>query len=193
MNFKTLAVVSWACLLGTAAIAGEEYRTRIEIDVDVDDSGHQSFFFDNQEAGFDLHSMAVGESRTLTDESGNTADVLRTHDGFEFNVEGRTIDLKELHEPNGLHVDHGDVDVVLVKDLKKVKMLKTYSVDGVTVISSDEIDAATRERIREALKSSGHDGEVLFVDDSEFDVDRDTHAHGRHEVRVIKKEVDVTN
>lgn len=201
MNLRTITVFFWACLVGTAAVAGDEQRTRIEIAVEDDVSGQQTFHFDSREAGFDLHGMAVGETRTVTDRSGKTADIRRTNDGFEFDVNGETIDLKELHELNGMHGEHeiemhigdADSDVTVVKDVRKVKMISTGSGDGVTVISGREIDEATRERIREALRSAGQDDEVQFIDGREFDADVDTQTHGNHEVRVIRKEVDVTN
>ena len=186
--------------MGAAAVAGEEYRTRIEIAVEDDASGQQAFHFDSQDAGFDLHSMAVGATRTVTDRSGTTADIRRTADGFEFDVNGRIIDLKDLHEPGvhgehevEMHVDDGDHDVSVVKDVRKVKMIKTDNSDGVTVISGKEIDEATRERIREALRSAGQNDEVLFIDGREFDADIEAQTHGNHEVRVIRKEIDVTN
>lgn len=201
MNFKTFSVLLLATLLGTAAIAGEEHRTHIEIVVDDDASGHQTFLFDSQDAGFDLQSMAVGETRALTDTSGNIADVRRTDDGFEFDIDGKTIELNDLHEIDGVHrvhdiemyIDDVDTDVVAVKGVKQFRMIKTDDASDVTVISSGEIDATTREHIREVLESSGQDGDVLFIDGSEFDVEGDTHAQRKHEVHIIRKEVDVTN
>jgi len=201
MNLRTITVFFWACLVGTAAVAGDEQRTRIEIAVEDDASSQRTFHFDSQEAGFDLHSMAVGETRTVTDQSGNTAGIRRTEDGFEFDVNGETIDLKDLHQLNGMHGEHeiemhindADSGATVVKGVRKVKMIKTDDSDGVTVISGREIDEATRERIREALRSAGQDDEVLFVDGREFDADIATQTHGNREVRVIRKEVDVTN
>lgn len=198
MKFKTFSVLLLASLLATAAIAGEEHRTRIEILVDDDASDHQTFLFDSQDAGFDLHSMAVGETRSLTDASGNVADVRRTDDGFEFDINGKTIDLKDLHEIDGvhdieMHIDDIDTDVVAVKGVRKVKLIKIDDDNSVTVISSGEIDTATRDRIREVLESSSQDGDVLFIDGSKFDVDGDAQVHGNHEVRIIRKRVDVTN
>ncbi len=201
MNFRALVVFFWACLIGTAAVAGEERQTRIEIAVDDDAAGEQTFVFDSQEAGFDLHSLAVGESRTLTDKSGNIADVRRTADGFEFNVNGKTINVDDMPAMDGMHgahdvemhVDHADSTVTKTRDVKKVKIIKTGDAEGVTVISGREIDAATRERIREVLQSAGQDGEVQFIDGSELKADSGAEMHGRHEVRIIKKEVDVTD
>ncbi len=201
MDFRATALISWACLMATSAIAGEEYRTRVEIEVDDDASGQQVFSFDSQDAGFDLDSMAIGETRTLTDKVGNMADIRRTADGFEFDVGGKTIELDDLHEANGLHgereivmyVDQTDAGTVATKKIKKVEMIKTADADGVTIISSGEIDAATRERIREALRSGGQQSEVLFIDGSELDAHSGSRAHSKHEIRIIKKEVDVTN
>lgn len=201
MDFRATALISWVCLMATSAIAGEEFRTRIEIEVDDDASGQQAFSFDSQDAGFDLDSMAIGETRTLTDRTGNMADIRRTVDGFEFDVGGKTIELDDLHEADGLHgeheivmhVDQTDADAAAVKKVKKFEMIKTTDADGVTIISSGEIDAATRERIREALRSGDQKSEVLFIDGSELDTHSDSQAHSKHEIHIIKKEVDVTN
>jgi len=201
MNFRALVVFFWVCLIGTAAVAGEERQMHIEIAVDDDASGEQTFIFDSQEAGFDLHSLAVGESRTLTGRSGNTVDVRRTDDGFEFDVNGKTIKVDGMPDVDDMHgrheiemfVDDSNSSVDDVRKIKKIKMIKTDHATGVTVISDQEIDAATRERIQEVLKSAGQKGDVLFIDGSEFDGDGGAEIHGRHEVRIIKKEVDVTN
>lgn len=198
MNFRPIALISWVCLIATSAIAGEEHRTRIEIKVDDGASDQQSFSFDSLDAGFDLDSMVVGETRTLTDQAGNMANIRRTEDGFEFDVNGQTIELDDMHAATGLHADH-DVDIDIDQSgadsvaAKKVKIIRTGDTHGVTVIANGEIDSATRERIREALESGGHKGDVLFIDGSEHNVHSDSQAHRKHEVRIIKKEVDVTN
>lgn len=204
MNSRALVVFFWVCLVGTAAVAGEDRQTRIEIAVDDDASGEQTFTFDSQEAGFDLHSLAVGEVRTLTDMSGNTADVRRTADGFEFDVNGKKVsvdDMPALDDPHGAHgtheiemrVDDSNSTVMPTGGVRKVKIIRTGDAEGVTVISGREIDAATRERISEVLRSAGQHGDVQFIDGSELDPDGDAEMHGRHEVRIIKKEVDVTD
>ncbi len=187
MRIRTLFVFFWACLIGTAAIAGEEYRTRIEIEVDDDRAGHQAFRFDSSDAGFNLHDLAVGETRLLTGESGNTAQVTRTEDGFEMEVDGRKIDLGDLHDLGGAHAEHE------IEHQKTLRMIKTDGSDAVTIISSNAIDEATRERIREALESSGQDGDVVFIDNSELDAAGAHQAHGRREVRIIKRKDDATD
>ena len=187
MNIRALVVFCWACLIGTAAIAGEEHRTRIEIEVDDDTAGHQTFKFDSADSGFNLHDLAVGETRVLTGESGNTAQVTRTEDGFEMEVNGRKIDLSDLQDLGGAHEEHE------IEHRKTIRMIKTDDKDAVTIISGDAIDEATRERIREALASSGQDSEIVFIDNTELDAGGAHQAHERREVRIIKKKDDATD
>lgn len=199
VSFRKFFVLTWSCLLATATIAGEDHRTRIQIDID-DEDGQAAFMFDSEDAGFDLHDLAIGERRQLVDEAGNVANVLRTEDGFELDVNGRKVDLAELHGGHDvemhMHPGDADTDVIVVGDarkVKKVRMIKTDDDEVVTIISTAAIDNATRELIREALRSSGQNGDVVFIDGSDLKVNGDKQAHGRHEVRVIRKKVDVTN
>ena len=200
MIIKKYAVLLWAFLLATAAIAGEAHRTHIKIAVDDDGTGQQSFMFDSDDAGFDLQSMVVGETRAVTDASGNVANVSRTEAGFEVEVAGETIVLPDpdlgdfgaeqdfaMHMHGDAHAVDMDTDVV-IEGARKIKIVKTGGADGVTVISGGAIDAATRQRIREAFASSGEDDEVEFIDSTKFNTDG-----ARKEVRIIRKEVDVTN
>ena len=200
MKLKTPMLFFWVVLIAGAAIAGEERQTRIEIVVEDDTTGGQSFLFDSEDAGFDLHSLAVGETRTLTDRHGSSADIRRTDDGFQFDVNGKTIDLMSPphDEKHGSHmlellVDNADSDVVVIKDARNVEVIESDTADSVTVISSGEIDSATRERIREALQASGMNNEVRFIDSSELSVDANSKLHGDHGVRIIKRETTVTN
>ena len=200
MKFKKYAVLFWAFLLATAAVAGEEHRTHIKIAVDDDGTGQQSFMFDSDDAGFDLQSLAVGETRAVTDASGNVANISRTEGGFEVEVAGETIVLGDpglgdlgaeqdfaMHMHGDAHAVDVDTDVV-IEGARKIKIVKTGDADNITVISGGAIDEATRQRIREALASSGEENEVEFIDSTEFN------ANGAHkEVRVIRKEIDVTN
>ena len=197
MNYRKSVAAVCGLLLAAAVQAGEQQHTRIEIAIDDDAASEQSFVFDRQDAGFNLQSMLLGESRSVTDRSGSTADIRRTEDGFEIDVNGRTIDLPDMHGHDGaqgeheieLMMDDTDADTVAIK---KVRMIKSDSANGVTIISGSEIGPETRERIAEALRSAGQDGEVVYLDGSELHND-DHQAHGSREVRIIRKEVDVTN
>jgi hypothetical protein len=122
-------------------------------------------------------------------------------------VDGKTIELMEFVEDGNVTVDidvvhddgdgkhivhkmHEDGDVIIEKS-KSVKIIKTDDTADVTVISSDEIDDETRARIEAALREAGKDGEVLFLDGSELH--ENAQAHGKHEVRIIRKKVEKTN
>ena len=193
MTLRTLAVFFWACLIGTAAVAGEEHRTEIKIAIDGEDATHRVFRFDSQDSDVDLQALEVGESEVITDSDGNEVKVLRTENGFEFDVEGEKIEIAGLHGEHDfamLHKAHDDDDVVIKKH-KQVRMIKTNDAHGVTIISGDEIDEETRAELERVLKKAGKDGEIVFLDGSELSGDEQ--AHGLHEVRVIKKEIDVTN
>ena len=168
--------------------------------MDDDGTGQQSFMFDSDDAGFDLQSLAVGETRAVTDASGNVANVSRTEAGFEIEVAGETIVLSDpglgnlgdeqdyaMHMHSDAHAVDVDTDVV-IEGARQIRIVKTGNVDDVTVISGGAIDEATRQRIREALASAGEENEVEFIDSTEIN------SNGaRKEVHIIRKEIDVTN
>jgi hypothetical protein len=189
MSLSKYIVLIWAFLLATAAVAGDRQHTKIAIAVDDDETGEQSFHFDSEEAGFDLHSLAIGESRVWTDESGNVANIMRTTEGFEIDVAGETIILDDLHGDATVDID----TVVKVDDVREIKMIKKGDVDDITIISAEPIDAATRQQIVDTLNASGNDSEVIFIDGSELNAHGESHAREKHEVRIIRKELDVAN
>jgi hypothetical protein len=197
VTLRTFTVFLWACLIATAAIAGEEHRTHIKIAVEGDGNEHQVIEFDGKNADLDLQSLAVGESKTLTDSNGEEVTVTRTKQGLEFDVDGETIAidhmLGDLHAAGDIEIeiDGHDTDDVIIKKHKSVRMIKTDSSDGVTIISGSEIDADTRAKIEKVLEEAGKDGDVMFLDGSELH--EDAQAHKTREVRIIKKESDVTD
>lgn len=189
MSLSKYAVLIWAFLLGTAAVAGDHRHTKIAIAVDGDETGEQSFHFDSEDAGFDIQSLAVGESRVWTDENGNVANIMRTTAGYEIDVAGEKIMLDELHGDAT-----GDIDTVVeVDDVREIKMIKKGVVDDITIISAEPIDEATRRQIVDTLNASGNDSEVIFIDGSELNAHGESHAREKHEVRIIRKELDVAN
>lgn len=178
--------------MAAAAVAGDEQRTEIEIAVEGDASQHRVFRFDSAESDIDLHAMAVGESQVITDSDGNEVTVSRTEKGLEFDVEGEKIEIADMdgeHDFAMIHEAH-DEDVVVEKH-KQVRMIKTSGADSVTIISDNEIDDATRAALEKVLEDAGKDGDVVFIDGTELSGDEQ--AHGNREVRIIKKEIDVTN
>ncbi len=193
-------VLFWAVLLAAAAVAGHPEETRMKIVIDGEQAGEQAFRFDSEDAGFDLGSLAVGESHQVTDASGNVATILRTTDGFEIDVAGEKIVLGDLGNLDAmavqLHVDDHEAMIdtdVEVREVRKIRVLRDGDEDGVTVISPNPIDEATRQRIREALQEAGVGGGVEFIDGSKLHVPSDAHAKGGHEVHIIRQQVDVAD
>lgn len=190
MTLRAFVVCIWAGLVATAAVAGEEHRTEIKIAVDGEAGDHKVFHFDSADSDVDIDSMEVGETEVITDKDGNEATITRTEEGFEINVEGETIDIAGLHDAHEFKMQH-DAGEMHVEKHKSVRVIKSHDANGVTIISGDEIDAETRAALEKVLKDAGKDGEVMFIDGSELSGDEQ--VHGKHEVRVIKKEIDVTN
>jgi len=193
VTFRKFIVFFWICLIGTAAVAGEEHRTKIEIAVDSENAEHRVFRFDSQDSDVDLHALAIGDSEIITDSDGNEVTVVRTEDGFEFDVEGEKIEIAGMHGEHDvtmLHETH-DSDDVVIKKHKQVRMIKSNDAHGITIISGEKIDDETRAALESVLKEAGQDGEILFLDGDELSGDEQ--AHDVREVHIIRKEIDVTN
>lgn len=177
MNVRAMTVFFWGFLVASAAIASEEYRSEIKIAIESDGDEPQVFKWHSDDPGTDLSTLEVGESRTLSGDDGREVTVTRSGDGLEFNVDGRTIEM-----PHDGHHALGTTS-------KKVKVIRTKNTDGVTIVSSDELDADTRAKIKAALEEAGQGAEVIFLDGSESG--DAVKVHGEHEV-IIRKEIETT-
>jgi len=184
MNAIRWAAIAVALLLASAATAGEEKHMNFAIAID-DGDGPVTLDLDSDDMGFSLHDLQVGETRSIVDKAGRNVMVTRTDDGFSFDVDGKKIDLPMLEDAHGMAFATGDanVDVQVVHD---AGYAMAGDMTGVTIISGEPIDDATRESIRSALISSGHSGEVNFID-------RSGDGEGPHAVRIIRKDVKVTH
>ena len=169
MNLRTLTLFLWASLIATAAIAGEERETVIKIAVDDEAGAQKEYSWHSDDADLDLQNLDVGESRTMTDDSGNDVTVTRTEKGLEFDIEGEKIEIMDFDQD-------GDITVDIVKG--------GGDHHDVTIISANEISDETRAKIKEALG----DEDVMFIDGSEMSGDEIVHE--KHEVRIIKKKSD---
>jgi hypothetical protein len=168
MTGKSIVVSVFALVLGAAAFAGEEHRMHVELALDDDQTGAQVFRFDSQDAGFNLHDMQVGESRTITGESGETALVVRTEDGFEFDINGKKIQMGDVGAAHGFAIaqsqHHADALINMDEDVHvehAIKVIKVGSVDSenvVTIIAPNSLDETTKQQIRDVLSTSGHTG-----------------------------------
>ena len=139
MKTKALIIIFFALMLSAAAMASEKQR-HIQIHVDAHE-GHdtdvQSFRFDSDEAGFDLEALQLGESRTYVDEDGNNLYVVRTEDGFDFDLNGRKISLPDFTSGDMMFI--GDIDEAHGQKhvIRKVKIMGMIADDGSNEYSDD--------------------------------------------------------
>lgn len=195
MKLLNLAAIAVLMAFGTAVAQEVEKKMELKIVVDGDDSGQPGSFSWSGD-GEDLENLAVGESRTLSSESGNEVIVTKTESGLKFNVNGETVVMPDIGQhgttmafvnADGVHEVHGDIDVEVMAfegdETVDVRVIRgdSHPSEGVTIISDTPLDDSVRESIRSVLISAGHDDEVRFIDGSE---------DGDH-VRVIKKRVEI--
>jgi len=131
MTLKALTAILMTVVVSLAALASEQRRMHVEIAIDADGDAVQAFSFDSDQAGFDLEQMQIGESQTITDASGNAALVTRTEDGFQFDVNGKTIDVPDHTSA----VADIDTDVHVMKEVRKIKIME--SGENVVLIEAD--------------------------------------------------------
>ena len=118
----------------------------------------------------------------MLDDSGRSILITREADGYKIDVDGKTIDLPLFDGKHGAMWFDGDhdvnFDVSMVHD--RAMMMDHDGMNGVTIISSNEIDTVTQETIKSLLMSTGHEGDVKFIGDG---------SGGLHKAFVIRKEV----
>ena len=150
MKTKALIIIFFALMLSAAAMASEKQR-HIQIHVDVQE-GHdteiQSLRFDSDVAGFDLEALQLGESRDYVDEDGNNLFVVRTEDGFDFDINGRKISLPDFTRGDMMIMSDGAEMHSEKHVIRKVKIIKMDSDDGNNEYFNDmEIHEAHEIRI----------------------------------------------
>lgn len=200
MKAKQIATMLATVLFAALAFAGEKEQHKMEIKVISDDGGDATHLtLDSADLGFNLHDLAVGETRSVVDKEGRPVQITRNEKGFAFDVDGKTIDMPELDGAHGesnvwvMKGDPGDdidIDIEMLheggpghhKPGHHKMATRVFGAEGVMIISEKEIDAATQQLIRTALESTGHE-EVHFAG-----------GHGKggpHKVHVVKKVVNV--
>ena len=182
MKYSKLAILAVSMILAGMASAGEEHQTKMQVMV-VDGNGSEgvNFKIDRDDLGFNIEDLQEGETRSIVDEDGRSILITRTTEGFKFDVDGKTVEMPMLtggHEAMWISDGDGvDVDV-----MGGAGFFSAEEFDGITILSSKPIDDVTREGIKSLLGSSGHSGDVNFID-------TESGPHGGHEVRIIRKEV----
>ncbi|MCH7823108.1 MAG: hypothetical protein IIA07_13940 [Proteobacteria bacterium] len=200
MNLKNIVSVVAVLGMATAALAGEEMRTKLSIAV-VGDDGDDGIHIEFDDLGLDFHQMQVGENRSIIDKSGRSILVTREEDGIRFDIDGRTITMPILHQDShsfmwidGDGAENVDIDVMhhrkflmnhdnFVMDHGTFGSL--HSMDGTMIISDEPIDAATRQAIKSLLESAGHGSEVRFIGGERLE-------GGPHKVRMMKRVIEIS-
>ena len=154
-----------ALLAAGAAHAGERSHEVYELAFDGRD-GPVELRLDSDVLGFSLHEMADGESRSVVLDDGRTVVVSRRAEKVAIEVAGERFEIPTVERG---HPVHGH----------------PFDADGLTILSREPLDEATRAQIRSALISAGVDDEVRFH--------TPPFRHGGPRELIIRKEIDSDN
>jgi len=167
MKLLTLAALAALMTFGTAMAQEVEKKMEIKVVVSGDGPDEASAV---RWVSDDVDDLAVGESRTIENESGKTVTITRAEEGLNFDVDGKTVMVPDMGE-HGTHmafVGDGtmqeDIDVQVTGD---AHVMRAHHPEGVTIISGTPLDESVRESIRSVLISAGSNEEVTFIDGSE--------------------------
>lgn len=189
MNILKLLALAVTLIFGAAALAEVEEKRELKIVIagaSSDDS--TTFHWISDDSGFDMHGMQLGETHSIIDESGRSVLITREVEGFRFDIDGETVLIPDMGNLDA-HMAFVDVDGsdfsanIEIEVIGDHQLLTSHDTDGVTIISGEPLDAATRESIKAVLQSAGRDDEVTFIDGS-------SGADGKH-IKIIKKRVEV--
>jgi phage gp45-like len=183
MNTGKLIWAAMALGLASAVLAGDDgkHETFIKV-VKAGGDSDVRIELDSDDMGFNLDDLQVGETRSVVDDEGRSILITREEEGFSFNVDGEIVQLPMLHGEHDGTVWIGDETDVDVHVIGKQAFIDEGSIDGPVIITGQAVDEATRQAIEAALQSSGHAGEVTFID-------RETAHDGERRVKVIRKQV----
>ena len=197
MKFLKLAILAATLVFGAALADVEEKREmKIVVQGTTDDDG-TSFHWVSNDAGFDMQNMQVGETHSIVDESGRSVLITRQEEGFQFDVDGKTVVVPDMGA-HGMAIAAGsdvtaDFDIEVIGDHHAMMGDEAHNVaifsagpheaSGVTIISGEPLDDSTRESIRSVLLSAGRDDGVTFIDGSGG-------SDGEH-VRIIQKKIEI--
>ncbi|MGB5345556.1 MAG: hypothetical protein WBN23_05270 [Woeseia sp.] len=178
-----------AILLGSAALA-QQQESKIELAINDGQGDDLVIRINGKDQDLDLHKLQLGESRSVNTVDGRPVLITRVADGYTFDVDGRQITMPMADHEAG--VGHREVRV-----MRHVGAGPGPHPDGVTILSPGPLDDATRASITSTLAAAGMT-EVRFIDTADMGPGSQTmHAPlppgATRELRVIRKEVDVTN
>jgi hypothetical protein len=182
MNKLKLAALAALLVFGAATAQEVEEKMQLKVVVGGDEATEVNWT--SSEMDFDMQDLAIGESRTFENDSGNPVTITRAEEGFSFDIDGKTVMMPDLGA-HGTHMAfadasgiHGAVDIDMDSD---VHVMTAHHPEGVTIVSGQPLDQSVKDSIRSVLISAGNNEEVTFIDGSE---------DGR---RVMVRKIKITN
>lgn len=185
MATKTMTGVAFATVLALLVSTGLGAAGQGERDISIVlDLGDKTGVL---ELDFLPSELTEGESRTVTNTAGETLQMTR-RDGQVVIIAGDGSErvLPALPGPRDEHtwVEKGGAEMEV-----EVEMIRGESADGLFISSSQPLDEATRETIRNALQAAGITQKVEFMEPGmrKVFIHEDTGEGPGGEVRIIKK------
>ena len=168
---KLLKLVGLAVLLIFATAMAQEVEKKMQIRVMVaGDGGDEAseLNWSSDEMDFDLQDLAVGETQTIESDSGKPIIVTRTEQGFNFDVDGKSVMMPDLgtHGTHMAFVNTASMHEAIDVDAD-VHVMKAHHPDGVTIVSGKPLDQSVKDSIRSVLISAGNNEEITFIDGSQ--------------------------
>jgi hypothetical protein len=164
---------------GAALAQNAEVEKKMEIKVmitdDEDEDGATEMHWVSNDIDFDIEDLAMGESRTIENESGKTVIITRAEEGFVFDVDGKAVMMPHLGAPGshmpfaGMPVEPGEPMDIDVRMMAGPHVMRPHHPEGITIVSGKPLDDSVKESIRSVLISAGNDDEVTFIEGSEGD------------------------
>lgn len=182
MNRLKLAALATLLVFGAAMAQEVEKKMQIKVIVAGDQASAVNWTSDAMD--FDMQDLAIGESRTFENDSGESVTIMRAEEGFSFDVDGETIMMPDIgaHGTHMAFVDAGGIHEAVDIDIDaNVHVMTAHHPEGVTIVSGKPLDQSVKDSIRSVLISAGNNEEVTFIDGSEG---------GR---RVMVKKIEVIN
>jgi len=183
---NTLKLVALIVLLAFGTTMAQEVEKKMEIKIKVADGNDETsaVHWSSDDMDFDMQELEVGETRTIESESGKTVTITRAEEGFNFDVDGKSVMMPDMgvHGTHMAFVDDGAMREAIDVDVETdVRVMQAHHPDGVTIVSGKPLDQSVKDSIRSVLISAGNDEEVTFIDGSE---------NGK---RVMVKKIEVIN
>jgi hypothetical protein len=198
MNRKLFLIVAAGLLFASAGRASDsnamwESQRELQVVIAEDDAaGGEPIRIElsGEELGFDLQELQLGESRAVVDSAGRSILITRTDKGYDFEVDGRTISMPAFgHHAEGIGIVDLAEDEFDVEVMNSGMAFTTAGPAGITVITPHPLDENTQASVRSVLQAAGHNQAVTFIDQSTMP---QMHSTGAHAIKVIKKEVHVS-